>query len=128
MTFWQTAVRFFMETARQHVGDRPKRVTIEQASRRSTWLIEEALEAQKAAVNGDVPQLAKELVDVIYIALGTANDWGIDLQPVFEAVHLSNMDKLRLGAATDGDGKVLKPQGWKPPNIVGLLREQGWDG
>jgi predicted HAD superfamily Cof-like phosphohydrolase len=125
---WQGCVWDFMVRARQHVGASPKKPTIEQASRRSTWLIEEALEAQKAAVAGDIPGLARELVDVIYVACGTANDWGIDLGPVFDAVHEGNMEKLRMGAAVDADGKVKKPEGWTPPPLFDILQQQGWAG
>jgi hypothetical protein len=25
------------------------------------------------------------------------------------------------------DGKILKPEGWKPPDIEGELRAQGWE-
>ena len=66
--------------------------------------------------------IAKEIADLIYVSVGTASVLGIDIAPVWEAVHESNMKKadgpLRL------DGKRLKPPDWKPPNIVAIIREQ----
>lgn len=51
---------------------------------------------------------------------------GIDLGPVFEEVHRANMAKV--GGPTRADGKILKPEGWTPPDVAGVLRRQGWSG
>ena len=49
---------------------------------------------------------------------------GIDLSKVFDAVHQANMDKKdkKTGKFIKrNDGKILKPEGWKPANIVDVL-------
>lgn len=73
----------------------------------------------------DMAETADGLCDLIYVALGCAVEFGIDLAPLFEEVHRTNMAKE--GGATRPDGKILKPAGWQKPRIAELLREQGWE-
>lgn len=68
--------------------------------------------------------LAKEIVDVIYVAIGTAITCGIPLEKVWAEVHKSNMAKVDPATGMvrrRADGKVLKPQGWKKPDVVGAM-------
>ena len=63
--------------------------------------------------------LAKEMADLIYVLLGTAVAFNIDLNEVFSEVHRSNMSKL----GPDGkaiyreDGKVLKGPNYKEADV-----------
>lgn len=68
--------------------------------------------------------LAKEIVDVIYVAVGTALSCGININAVWEAVHASNMAKVDPTIGTvrrRDDGKILKPEGWQTPDIKKVL-------
>lgn len=86
------------------------------------FLQAEGVRPSKIVTFNRLAATAKEIADLIYVAVGTASVLGIDLAPVWEAVQESNMAKadgpLRL------DGKRLKPPGWKPPDIVSIIREQ----
>lgn len=53
---------------------------------------------------------------------GAAVQFGIDLEPVFEEVHASNLRKV--GGTKRADGKQLKPPGWTPTDVDGVLRRQ----
>lgn len=56
--------------------------------------------------------------------LNAAAKNGIDLSKVFDAVHQANMDKKdkKTGKFIKrDDGEILKPEGWKPANIVDVL-------
>lgn len=66
--------------------------------------------------------LAKELCDLQYVLLGTAVQFGIDLEPIWNAVHTSNMAKA--SGPVNEHGKKLKPPGWQPPDIQRLIRQQ----
>src|SRR5574342_1841 len=56
------------------------------------------------------------LCDLLYVVFGTIVSIGIqDIEPFFMSVHVSNMNKE--GGSTRPDGKILKPEGWKPPNL-----------
>lgn len=85
-------------------------------------LVEEMEEYLHAESADDLVEIADALADIIYIACGTADAYGIDLNKVFEEVHRSNMAKLVDGKVIRReDGKVLKPEGWTAPDIAGVL-------
>lgn len=69
--------------------------------------------------------LAQELADLVYVACYTAHAYGINLGPVLDAVHASNLDKVWDDGLIHRDetGKVLKPPNWKKPDIGAILRE-----
>ena len=87
-------------------------------------LQEELDELFVCALQNDLSGFADNLVDLIYVTLGLANASGIDLAPLFSAVHEANMRKV--GGGLDAKGKARKPEGWKPADVEALLVEQGW--
>lgn len=89
---------------------------------RKALLSEEFEEAQVSLLTEDTANLAKELCDVIYVAIGTALACGIYLPDIWEAVHASNMKKV--GGSRDSNGKIQKPPGWQKPDISGILAQQ----
>jgi len=66
--------------------------------------------------------VADGIVDSIYVLIGCAVSFGIDLGPIWNEVHRSNM--LKAGGPRDSNGKILKPEGWKHPDIAKLIEEQ----
>jgi predicted HAD superfamily Cof-like phosphohydrolase len=86
---------------------------------------EEARELEEELVYSNrislVP-IAKEMADLLYVVYGTAVSLGIDLEPIFEAVHKSNMTK---NGAADGSGKILKGDSYVPPDVESILIQQG---
>lgn len=93
---------------------------------RSDLMAEELGEIDDAICDGNLPAAVDGLGDLIYVCVGTALRWGVDLSPIMEAIHRANMAKV--GGPVREDGKRLKPAGWTPPDIAALLRAQGWDG
>lgn len=77
-------------------------------------------------VDVDLVELADGLADLDYVVEGTRLEMGIDGAPVAAEVHRANMAKL--GGPIAPNGKRLKPPGWTPPDIEGVLRKQGWKG
>lgn len=59
------------------------------------------------------------ICDLLYVTLGAAVRLGIDIEPFFAEVQQANMAKV--GGDTRPDGKILKPEGWQPPDIEGVL-------
>lgn len=59
--------------------------------------------------------------DTTVVMHNLTNAMGVDIEPFFDEVHRTNMEKA------DGplreDGKRLKPPGWKPPRIEEMLKE-----
>jgi predicted HAD superfamily Cof-like phosphohydrolase len=70
----------------------------------------------------DLAEAIDGLCDLIFVCLGAAVTWGIDLEPFWQEVVRSNMAKV--GGPVREDGKRLKPEGWTPPDIEGILEEQ----
>lgn len=68
----------------------------------------------------DMPELIDGLCDIKYVVDGTADVLGVDLEPFFEEVHHTNMQKL--AGPKDANGKQLKPEGWQPPRIADMLK------
>lgn len=66
------------------------------------------------------------LIDLVYVALGTAHLAGFDFTEGWRRVHAANMAKVRAtdpsqskrGSSLD----VVKPKGWQPPDHGDLVR------
>lgn len=89
-------------------------------------LEEEVQEYAEAARAGDLVEVLDALADIGYILAGTIINHG--MQDIFDAsfdeVHRSNMAKLVDGKVLRReDGKVLKPEGWTPPNLGQFLKQ-----
>ncbi len=79
----------------------------------------------------DVIEAADALADLTYVTEGSAWTLGVPLHDVFREVHRSNMAKADPETGKPNvsvDGKVLKPEGWRPPDVAAVLREAGWEG
>lgn len=85
-------------------------------------ILKEAID--KAPVKVDMVDLADGLADLDYVVEGTRLEFGIYGKAIADEVHASNMAKV--GGPVREDGKMLKPLGWKPPDIAGVLKELGW--
>jgi predicted HAD superfamily Cof-like phosphohydrolase len=75
----------------------------------------------------DMINMIDGLCDILYVAYGAACAMGIDLEPFFKEVHESNMTKLDPNggfAKKREDGKGLKPEGFKPPDLRPILHGQ----
>jgi predicted HAD superfamily Cof-like phosphohydrolase len=90
-------------------------------------LLKEELSELLWAINGgDKVAVLDALTDLQYVLDGAylALGFGSVKEAAFEIVHASNMAKL----GPDGkpilraDGKILKPEGWQPPDLSGLIK------
>ncbi|MET8409922.1 MazG nucleotide pyrophosphohydrolase domain-containing protein [Streptomyces sp. NPDC005195] len=108
----------------------PTEVSPALAAHRGELLAEEAAEVAEVSVTGPLDRLAHELADIVYVAYGTALVHGVDLDEVIAEVHRSNMTKLGPDGhvARRADGKVLKGEHYRAPDVAAVLRGQGWRG
>jgi len=113
----QAMVRAFHDAIGAPNGETP---AIRRSDLRAALIEEEAAETCAAIRAGDLVKAIDGLCDLIYVVVGTALEFGIDLEPFFAEVHRTNLAKIN-GPVRE-DGKRLKPPGWKPPDIEGLLR------
>lgn len=79
-------------------------------------------ELKEGLLSGDLVEIADGAADLIYTVLGTCVACGIDLAPIFDEVHSSNMTKDRNPAqGRFGAEKPLKGPNFRPPRIAELL-------
>lgn len=66
--------------------------------------------------------LVHELTDLLYVTYGALIAFGVEPDGVFTEVHRANMQKA-TGPRRE-DGKQLKPEGWRPADVSGVLESQ----
>lgn len=81
------------------------------------------LEAGEDVAPADLAALAHELVDLLYVTYGALDLLGVDADAAFAEVHRANLSKA--GGPRRADGKQLKPEGWRPADVRGVLEAQG---
>lgn len=92
---------------------------------RSRFMNEELMEYCEAAGAENKEEQLDALVDLLYVAFGTAHLHGFDIRTAWTRVHEANMKKVR--ALREEDSKrgsaydVVKPQGWKAPDLSDLV-------
>jgi len=112
-------------------GIGPRDVPADLLEFRAKFLQEELDEFNEGVAESDHAKMFDALIDLVYVALGTAHLQGYPWQEGWDLVQAANMAKVR--AAKDGsDSKrgsqwdIVKPPGWTPPDIEGLLESHGW--
>jgi predicted HAD superfamily Cof-like phosphohydrolase len=84
--------------------------------------------ATRAELVGLVAEVADGGIDLIYVCAGLLHALGIpDPHSLWAEVHRSNMakvDRKTKKVLRRPDGKVLKPEGWTPPNLVRKVEVQ----
>jgi predicted HAD superfamily Cof-like phosphohydrolase len=95
-------------------------------SLRMRLISEEMEEFEEATAAGDMLAAIKELSDLLYVVLGAANAYGVDIEPFFDEVHRSNMTKTWPDGSIhkDEQGKVLKPPTYSPARLDEILTAQ----
>ncbi len=72
---------------------------------------------------------ADALIDCYYYSLNAAAKKGVNLSKVFKVVHQANMNKKIKGKFIKReDGKIMKPDGWTPPDIIAEIVSQTING
>lgn len=92
---------------------------------RLSFLLEELQELSSALNNDDFEQATDALVDLVYVALGTADILSLPFPAAWEEVHKANMQKVAVASSKESKrGSQLdigKPAGWEPPDILQFL-------
>ncbi|MFI3318718.1 MAG: HAD family hydrolase [Rikenellaceae bacterium] len=110
-------VREFHDKFGHPCPDEPKMIERKRALSRGKWMNEEVAEFLVAE---DIYEQADAMIDVIYFALGTMVEMGLEPAELFSIVQEANMAKLWPDGKphyNPKDGKVIKPEGWQDPGI-----------
>ena len=72
----------------------------------------------------DLEGVVDGCADVSVVTVGTLIAFGVDDEPILEEVDQANLRKFGPGSYAREDGKWMKPPGWTPPDILGVLERQ----
>ena len=65
----------------------------------------------------DPAHIAKELADLSVVPIGTMSAFGMQDEPLLQAVDNSNLSKVQGGPVFRADGKLLKGPDYKEPDM-----------
>ncbi len=119
----QRMVKEFHEKYGSPSRDKPTMISVKDRMRRARLICSEAAEFLEAADTDDFVEMVDALADILVVTYGTAVELGVDLEPVFAEVHRSNMSK---NGGKDAGGKILKGDGFSPPDLRRVLAKQGY--
>lgn len=83
-------------------------------------ICEEVLELETAINTNDHTEQLDALIDILVVTIGAIHSMGADAKGAWNEVMRTNfakIDKETGKVRKRGDGKVLKPEGWQPPNL-----------
>ena len=82
---------------------------------RAKWMNEEVAEF---LIADSIYEQADAMIDLMYFALGTMVEMGLEADELFDIVQKANMAKLWPDGKphyNPKDNKVIKPEGWEDP-------------
>lgn len=108
-------VKEFHSKFNHPVSDIPTQLTESRKADRAMWMREEVQEfIDSKTIHDDIDAM----IDLMYFALGTCVEMGIDPSIPFELVQKANMSKLFPDGKPhyNEHNKVIKPEGWVAPD------------
>ncbi len=139
MREYQSKVKDFMLAVGQPCREKPSTPSDLERIGRVKFLLEEVLEFAEASgisVNIDeskleytiisppnLVEIADSIADISYINYGSANSYGLDMEPFENEVHENNLTKVKTGYI-DNSGKLRKGPDYKPVDLKPILERQ----
>lgn len=115
----------FMRACGQTVGEKNKA----QFELYKNLIGEEVDEFYAACDKGDAVEMFDALIDIVVVCIGAGHSAGFPMEDGWDAVQISNLRKINPETGKvekREDGKILKPIGWRGPNLQRLLEMRGW--
>ena len=86
---------------------------------------EEAEELNQAIIDKNRVEMLDALIDMLVVTIGAIHSAGFDAEGAWKEVMRTNfakIDKTTGKVVKREDGKVLKPDGWTPPDLGQFLK------
>jgi predicted HAD superfamily Cof-like phosphohydrolase len=113
----------FMNACGQTVGNRNQ----DQFDLYLKLIQEEVEELQTAVDNNDRVEQLDALIDILVVTVGAVQSLGVDGEGAWKEVMSTNfakIDSLTGRVRKREDGKVLKPVGWRPPELSKYINRE----
>ena len=113
----------FMNACGQTVGSRNQ----DQFDLYLKLIQEEVSELQTAVDNNDRVEQLDALIDIMVVTVGAVQSLGVDGEGAWKEVMSTNfakIDSLTGRVRKREDGKVLKPVGWRPPELFKYINRE----
>lgn len=107
--------------------DVPGHLTKRKLRERIEFLEEELKEFKDACTVQDLAEQGDALIDLVYVAIGTAVMMGLPWEHMWQEVQRANMDKVRGETKRGHLVDCIKPPGWQPPDHARILRAFGYN-
>lgn len=105
----------------------PHHITERKLKERYDFMLEELNEFRDAVLVQNMAEMADALVDLVYVAKGTANLMNLPWDELWNDVHRANMSKERGVGKRGNLVDCVKPPGWVGPRPEFILGEAGYD-
>ncbi len=86
---------------------------------------EEFKELMEAAAVSDDTEICDACFDLMWVIVGYMKSRGWDCEEIWDEgakSNLSKIDPVTLKVKKREDGKILKPEGWKPPDFAKFVK------
>lgn len=108
------------------VHDKPGHLAHNKAVERVQFLQEELNELVDAFMVHDLDGQADALIDLVYVAKGTAVMMGLPWEKLWDDVQRANMSKVRGVGKRGHKVDLVKPPGWQGPHTGHILQVAGY--
>jgi predicted HAD superfamily Cof-like phosphohydrolase len=98
----------------------------ENAALYKSLIEEEFKEYMDAYCNNDEVEMLDGCMDMIWVILGFCHMKGYDITGAWDEVvktNMSKVDRVTGKVKRREDGKILKPEGWKPPDMSKFVKK-----
>lgn len=114
-------VQAFMRKMKIDYSGVPRKLEGHLNEAREGMLGEEFKEYTEACAFLDSAAEFDALLDIIYVAIGTIQSHGWNFAEGWRRVHAANMKKQFVPKLENGKQGVVKPKGWKAPDLSDLV-------
>ena len=120
-----TDVSVFLSAVGQKVPSVPQQMVSDQAELYKKLIKEEVEEFWEAEAASDDVEQIDACFDMIWVIVGYMKSRGWDCEGIWDEGAKSNLSKIDPTTGSvrrREDGKILKPEGWKPPDFTKFVR------
>ena len=120
-----TDVSVFLSAVGQEVPSKPQQTVSDQAELYKKLIKEEVEEFWEAEAASDDVEQIDACFDMMWVIVGYMKSRGWDCENIWDEgakSNLSKIDPVSGKVIRREDGKILKPEGWKPPDFTKFVK------